>query len=432
MNQNLKTLKTERADLAKKMLKIVEDAEQNKRALTTEERAIWDGQRVELDKLDEQLEILTEADELARSLDKPVNPLPAETRHYDDLGFPLNTAGQNAGDQRQDEEQKYFDAFMALLRSDQPGMVELTEQQRSILRSKSVTDKRAQGVMPGTSGGFTVPVTLANRIVDVMKAYGGIRRYATVMNTTAGEVINFPTNDDTGNTGELVAEHAQVTEADFTFGQKPLGAYKYSSKVVRVSIELLQDSAFALDSFITLKFGQRLGRITAQHYATGTGTEQPTGLISASKVGYTAGSPTVITYSDLLNLKHSVDPAYRQMGNCRWVFNDKTLLMLKEMLDANGRPLWKPSLSDSSPAFVDGDPYVIDQGVSVAKAGTVAAAYGDLSEFVIRDVMGFTMHRLIEKYIDYGQIGFLAFMRSDSNLMDSEAVKTMKMGAAAK
>lgn len=428
MNEQLKTLKTQRADLASQMLKIVEHAEHDKRSLTTEERTIWDGQRAELDKLDEQLAILNEADELARSLAEPVNALPAETRQYDDFGFPLNN-GQ-ASDQRQDEEQKYLEAFIALLRSDQPGMVELTEQQRSILRSNLVTEKRAQGVIPGTSGGFTVPVTLANRIVEIMKAYGGIRRYATVMNTTAGEVINFPTNDDTGNSGELVAEHAQVTEGDFTFGQKSLGAYKYSSKVVRVSIELLQDSAFALDSFITLKFGQRLGRITGQHYATGTGTEQPTGLMRASNVGYTAASATIITYSDLLNLKHSVDPAYRETGNCRWVFNDKTLLMLKEMVDSNGRPLWKPSLSDDSPAFVDGDPYVVDQGVAVVKAGAVVAAYGDLSEFVIRDVMGFTMHRLTEKYIDYGQIGFLAFMRSDSNLMDSEAVKTMKMAAS--
>ena len=431
MNQHLQTLKTQRADLAKSMLQIVESAEQDKRALTTEERKNWDGQRVDLDKLDEQIGIMNEADELARSIAEPVNSLPAETRHYDDLGFPMQS-NKSSSDQRQNEEQKYYDAFIALLRSDQPGMVELTEQQRAILRSNIVTENRAQGIIPATSGGYTVPVMLANRIVDIMKAYGGIRRYATVMNTTAGEVINFPTNDDTGNSGELVAEHAQVTEADFTFGQKPLGAYKYSSKVVRVSIELLQDSAFALDSFITLKFGQRLGRITAKHYATGTGTDQPTGLISASKVGYTAASAAVITYSDLLNLKHSIDPAYREIGNCRWVFNDKTLLMLKEMVDANGRPLWKPSLSDESPAFVDGDPYVIDQGVAVVKAGAVVAAYGDLSEFVIRDVAGFTMHRLVEKYIDYGQIGFLAFMRSDSNLMDSEAVKTMKMAAASK
>ena len=267
------------------------------------------------------------------------------------------------------------------------------------------------------------------RIIETMKAYGGIRQFATVMNTTAGEPINWPTNDDTGNEGELVAEHQEVEETELEFGQKELGAYKYSSKVVRASIEILQDSAFALDSFITRAFGIRLGRVTARHYATGTGNNQPQGLLPAANVGYTAESPTDIGYTDLLRLKHSVDPAYRNMGGCRWVFNDSVLLQFKEMLDNYGRPLWKPSMADGTPALIDGDPFVIDQGCPDPAAGTVPMAFGDLSEFVIRDVLGFTLHRLVEKYINLGQIGFLAFMRTDSDLMDSAAVKTLQMSS---
>ena len=220
-------------------------------------------------------------------------------------------------------------------------------------------------------------------------------------------------------------------KTELEFGQKQLGAYKYSSKVVRVSIELLQDSAFALDGFITRKFGQRLGRITARHYATGTGTDQPQGLMGAAGVGHATTSETDIGYTDLLRLKHSVDPAYRNMDDCRWVFNDSVLLKFKEMMDADGRPLWKPSIADGTPALIDGSPYIIDQGCPNAEAGQVPMAFGSLSEFVIRDVLGFTMHRLTEKYIDYGQIGFLAFMRTDSDLMDTAAVKTLKMAGTA-
>lgn len=427
--QKLKELKTEKASLAGNMLKIVELAENEKRGLTTEERTQWDGMRNNLDSLDERIKGLEEAIELSRSLAEPINPLPAETRHYDDLGFPIQGNALSV-DERQNEEQNYLNAFMALMRSDQPGMIELSEEQRSVLRSNLIVDKRAQGTVPTSSGGFLVPVILSNRIVEVMQAYGGIRRYATVINTGSGETMNYPTNDDTGNEGELVGEHEQAAEGDLIYGQKAIGAYKYSSKVIRVSIELLQDSAFALDAFITRKFGQRLGRITARHYATGTGSEQPTGLVTAADVGYTAASATIIEYNDLLRLKHSVDPAYREMGNCRWVMNDKTLLQLKEMVDANKRPLWKPSIADGTPALIDGDPYVVDQGVEAPSAGAVSMAYGDLSEFTIRDVMGFTMHRMVEKYIDYGQIGFLAFMRTDSNLMDSKAVKTLKMSGS--
>ena len=237
----------------------------------------------------------------------------------------------------------------------------------------------------------------------------------------------WPTNDDTGNKGEIVGENQQVGETQFEFGQVTLGAYKYSSKIVRISIELLQDSAFGLDQFVARKFGQRLGRITSEHYATGTGNGQPHGLMVAAKVGHTGSSATEVTYQDYLRLKHSIDPAYRQSGSGRWVMNDALLLKAKEMLDGNNRPLWKPSMADGTPSLIDGDPYVIDQGVAAPGAGKIALGYGDISEYLIRDVMGMQLHRLIEKYIDYGQIGFLAFMRTNSAQMDKEAFKTLKM-----
>ena len=431
MNEDLKRLQEQRAKIADQMAKLVEAAEKEDRGLTDEERGKWDNMRAELEPLDQRIADLKEAIEYRRSVDTPLNPLPAETREYelDDFGNPIKPKKKKSTDQRTEEEQQYTDAFMALLRSDQPGMLDLSQEQRQLMREHFVPEQRAQGTVPKSSGGYLIPTTLAARIIETMKAYGGIRQFATVMNTSAGETINFPTNDDTGNEGELVAEHQQVDETELEFGQKDLGAYKYSSKVIRVSIELLQDSAFALDSFIVRKFGQRLGRITARHYATGTGDKQPQGLLPAANVGYTAESPTDIGYTDLLRLKHSVDPAYRNMGGCRWVFNDSVLLQFKEMLDGYGRPLWKPSMADGTPALIDGDPYVIDQGCPDPKAGAVPMAFGDLSEFIIRDVLGFTLHRMVEKYIDFGQIGFLAFMRTDSNLMDSAAVKTLEMGS---
>ena len=430
MSDELKRLKEKRAKIADQMAKLVETAEKDDRGLTDEERGKWDSMRTELEPLDQRIDDTKEAEELRRSVEVPINPLPSETREYelDDFGNPIRPKKPRSKDQRADEEQQYTDAFMSLLRSDQPGMIDLSQDQRKILRSHFVAEEvRAQGTLPKSTGGYLIPTTLAMRIIETMKAYGGIRQFATVMNTSAGETINWPTNDDTGNEGELVAEHAQVDETELEFGQKDLGAYKYSSKVIRVSIELLQDSAFALDSFITRKFGQRLGRITARHYATGTGDKQPQGLLPAAKVGHTAESPTDIGYKDLLRLKHSVDPAYRNMGGCRWVFNDSVLLQFKEMVDADGRPLWKPSMADGTPALIDGDPYVVDQGCPDAKADAVPMAYGDLSEYIIRDVLGFTLHRMVEKYIDYGQIGFLAFMRTDADLMDSAAVKTLQM-----
>lgn len=430
MDIELKRLQEKRAAIVTQMETLLSAAETDDRGFSDEERTRWDAMRTDLEGVDQRLADLKEAIELRQSCERPSNPLPAQNRSYDldDFGNPLNKGGDD--DEDDDGDECYRAAFMQLLRSTQPGMVDLDQQQRQQMRQHFIQEQRAQGTTPATSGGYLIPVIMASTIMETMKAFGGIRGVATVLNTGAGEVIQFPTNDDTANEGELVAEHAQVAETELNFGQESLGAYKYSSKVIRVSIELLQDSAFSLDSFIARKFGQRLGRITSKHYSTGTGTKQPQGLMTAATVGHTGSSGSEIGYADWLRLKHSIDPAYRNSRGCVWVMNDKTLLLAKEMVDANGRPLWKPSMTDGSPALIDGERFIIDQGVAEPGAGAVALGYGDAGEFIIRDVLGFTLHRLVEKYIDFGQIGFLAFMRTDSSLMDKAAFKTLKMAGA--
>ena len=407
-------------------------AEDDDRGFTDEERGKWDAMRTDHDGLEQRIDNLKQTIDSRAKVEQPSNALPPETRTYelDDFGNPLRPKGGDDDDDDGDGEAAYRAAFMQMLRSDQPGMVDLTQQQRQIMRAHFIPEQRAQGTTPATAGGYLIPTTMVNTIIETMKAFGGIYGAATVINTSAGEAMQYPTNDDTANEGELVAEHAQVGETELEFGQETLGAYKYSSKIVRVSIELLQDSAFGLDSFIARKFGQRLGRITSKHYATGTGTNQPHGLMTSANSGHTGSSATEISYADWLRLKHSVDPAYRASRGCRWVMNDKTLLLAKEMVDGNGRPLWKPSMMEGTPQLIDGEPFIIDQGVAEPAAGAVALGYGDVSEFVIRNVLGFTLHRLIEKYIDFGQIGFLAFLRSDSGLMDKAAFKTLKMAGA--
>lgn len=431
MDAELKRLQEKRAQMVTDMEQLVNSAETEDRGFSDDERGRWDSMRTDLEKVDERIANLKETMAQRAAIEQPSNPLPPDTREYelDDFGNPLRPkGGNNGGDD--DGEAAYARAFERLLRSDQPGMVDLDQAQRQLMRAHFIPENRAQGTTPATAGGYLIPTTMANIIKETMQAYGGILGVANVINTSAGETLQYPTNDDTANEGELVAEHAQVTETEFEFGQETLGAYKYSSKVVRVSIELLQDSAFALDSFIARKFGQRLGRITSKHYAIGTGNNQPHGLMTSATVGFNGTSGTEIPYADWLRLKHSVDPAYRNSRSCRWVMNDKTLLLAKEMLDANGRPLWKPSMADGSPSLIDGEPYIIDQGVAVPKAGAIALGYGDCGEFTIRMVLGFTLHRLVEKYIDYGQIGFLAFMRTDSGLMDKSAFKTLRMKPA--
>ncbi|MCP5011983.1 MAG: phage major capsid protein, partial [Aestuariibacter sp.] len=201
------------------------------------------------------------------------------------------------------------------------------------------------------------------------------------------------------------------------FSELVLDAYKYTSKIIRVSVELMQDSAFDLNAYIASALGERLGRATAAHFATGTGSSQPNGLMTAATSAFTAASATALTRAELVALKHSVDPAYR--ANAKFVFNDTTLLALKGLVDGDGRPLWQPAIADAVPATIDGDRYVIDQGVASIATGVRSVGYGDMSKYIIRRVKGFTLVRLVERYADYHQVGFVAFMRTDADLLDA-------------
>ena len=434
MSLELAGLKRQRAECAQAMRAICDLTEKESRGFNDDERSKWNGHREDIDKLDVRIADLEDMVALeARLSDDTMNALPGESRSFEQGsdGRPQYLEGKGGGDDDEDDggDAAYRDAFSSMLRCTEPGLATLSAEQRSVLTAGRV-QVRAGAVGTPTAGGYLVPETMGGRIVETMKAYGGIRQFANVISTSAGEAINFPTNDDTDNKAEIVDENQDVGETDFIFGQVSIGAYKYSSKVVRISMELLQDSAFGVENFIAVQFGKRFGRGTSAHYATGTGTKQPHGLATDAQSGHTSASGTKVVYKDLLGLKHSVDPAYR--GAARWVFNDKTLLMLKEQEDGQGRPLWKPAVSGDAPDLIDGDPYVIDQGMPEPAAGATSVAYGDLSEFLIRDVLGFQLMRLFERYAEFGQVGFVGFMRTDSALMDKAAVKVLTMAGAAR
>jgi HK97 family phage major capsid protein len=278
-----------------------------------------------------------------------------------------------------------------------------------------------------TEGGFTVQTDVATTVLDALKAFGGMRAVSQVIQTTAGNPMQWPTSDGTAEEGEIVAENATATDADVSFGTKSLPVYKYSSKVVAVPIELLMDSNVDIESFIRARLVTRLGRSTNKHFTIGTGSSQPFGVVPAAQVGLTAANSTsqvtAVTYASLVDLQHSVDPAYRQGGNCRWMFHDNTLRSLRKVLDTTGRPIFVAGYENGPPgASVDrllDSPVQINQDMATMAAGARSILYGDFSHYVIRDVLAVDMLRFTDSaYAKKGQVGFLAFMRSGGNLVD--------------
>lgn len=283
--------------------------------------------------------------------------------------------------------------------------------------------RAALGVSTDPGGGFTVPQGFYGKLIDAQKAYGGMLDAAFVFDTATGNQLPIPTDNDTTNAGALIGENVTVSNQDVTFGAINMNAYTYSSKQVLVSRQLLQDSAFDLDAFLSGKLGTRLARITNTHFTTGDGAAKPKGVATAATLGYTAGNSTTsgetasITYDDLVELEHSVDPAYRK--NARFMMSDAALKVIKKLKDGIGRPLWMAGLAMKEPDTINSYPYVINQDVAAPAASAISVLFGDFTNYFIRRVAGMQILRLDERYADVNQVAFLAFQRWDGQLIDA-------------
>ncbi len=283
----------------------------------------------------------------------------------------------------------------------------------------------AAATSPGSAGGFTIPTILVPELLIRLKDFGGMREWGDTLSMNSGEPFNWPTMDDTASIGELLGEATTATDSDVAFGIVAIGAYKYSSKAIPVSIELVMDSAVEVDNIVMTALAQRIARIQNTHFTLGSGTGQPMGAITAASVGKlgATGQTVSITYDDLVDLEHSVDPAYRRMG-CKFMFHDSTLRTLRKLKDTSGRPIWLPqaqgSLKDSAPSTILNYPYIINQDVPQMAANAKSVLFGYGGKYKIRDVMNVTMYRFTDSaYMKKGQIGFLAFARGDGRCIDS-------------
>lgn len=284
---------------------------------------------------------------------------------------------------------------------------------------------RAQSTS-ATEGGYTIPTELANEIIKGMAKFGGVRENARVMTTTGGGTLNFTYNDDTANGIGLISEAAAITADDDTvFSQVAFGAYKYGSAVY-INRELIEDSAFNIVSHIEELFAERFGRGLNALYTTGTGSSQPKGVAVAAATGVTLADQDAITFSEILTLKHSVDPAYRNNG--KFMLNDATLLAIKKLSIGTGdaRPLWQPSFALGQPETIDGSQFIINQDMNGLGSLKTPMLYGDFSKFMIRDVAGMRLVKSDQYKVLNDQLTVVGWMRTDSDLLDSRAIKAMK------
>jgi HK97 family phage major capsid protein len=305
----------------------------------------------------------------------------------------------------------------------------------------------------GNLGGYFVPAGFVYDIEQATKFYANLMDGSSIriMETATGNVLPYPTSNDTNQAWTLLSETTQIVDngtspnypttgsvpspnpGNVLASQVTFGAYKGSTGLVRVSLELMQDSAFSLEAFLKEAFAVRLGRGYEYYLTLGSGVNAPLGIIPAiaasGAVAVTAAGSAPndgvagntgansIGYQDMVNLTHSVDPTYRR--GAKFMFHDQTLASLQTRVDKFGRPLWVPSVKEGVPDTICGYQYVINQSIAQIAPSATTVAFGQWSKFVARKVRDLSIARLDERFADYGEVAYVGFSRIDSRLVDA-------------
>lgn len=306
------------------------------------------------------------------------------------------------------------------------GLNALSDEQRAQHNQRVTPDIRAaMSTTTTTEGGFTVATEYNKAVERAMKAYGGMLEAADVINTASGATMNFPTNDATSEVGAIIAQNTTVGRTDTTFGNVSLDTYKYTSNDIAIPWELIQDSFIDIEQLIQDILAERLGRILNTHATVGTGTAQPRGVATAASLGKTGttGQTLTVIYDDLVDLEHSVDPAYRRLPGVGFMMADSSLKVVRKLKDSQGRPIFVPGyetgVPGGAPDTLLGRPIFINQDVAAMAANARSILFGAFKKYKIRRVMDLTIFRMTDSvFTRAGQIGFVAFNRMGGNLVD--------------
>lgn len=313
----------------------------------------------------------------------------------------------------------------------------LRKMTKNLSTEEALLIRNTMSTTTGSEGGYTVQASIASTLIDAVKDYGGIRRLASRLVTQNGTDLSYPSSDGTAEEGEVIAQNTTATDADVSFGTVPLNVFKFSSKVITIPIELLQDTTIDIMALVNSRVRERIGRIQNRLMtADGTGSGQPFALVGAAGVGKTGttGQTLTVTYDDLVDLVDSIDPAYQQ-DMLKFMFGQTMRRTVRKIKDTAGRPIWTPSydagMSAKTPDLLLGYAVELNNHMPVPAANAKTISFGDHSKYMVRDAMDVTLFRFEDSaYLKKGQVGFLAWCRAGGNLLDANAVKVYRHSAS--
>lgn len=382
-------------ELREKSLKIANEARALLDTFSTENSA---EKSVEFDKM------MAESDELATRATKLEN-IEARNREFAEVATPVRDSDVRSTDNRGETADANFTRYL-----------------RGELSGREL---RALGVNDNAKGGFTVPKTFSDKVISSLQSRGPMLDPSVVnyLATDGGNPIFFPIFNDTAK-AVIVGENTQIGQDDLSFGQAQLGAYKYTSKIVLVSRELLEDSAVDVAQLVSNAVAERIARGVNEHLTIGTGTNQPQGIVTAATVGKTTAATAGIAADELIDLQHSIDPAYR--GTARFMVNDTVVSAVRKLKDSTGAYIWQAGMSQGVPETILGRPFIVNPDMPAIATGAKSVLFGDFSTYTVRQARGIEVRRLDERYADSDQVAFVALARLDGLLLDMGAVRALK------
>lgn len=442
----VKALREQRGKLTVKMRAIVDGAEKENRDLSAEEEATFKQlhdddvslvNRIDrLEKLSQRESDLSELDPRGKTLrgaigrdfdgDERETRLDARRRREQSVDMALGGwVRASVGKRLSEKERKALKACRAsasqkVFKAKISKTVPFRQNREDFLREQRGLPplRQAMTTTAVTTGGGFIPTGFSNRLERSMLAFGGMLSVAEVITTERVGDFEWPTTDDTSNEGTEIAQNTAADEQNITVGQVVFGAHKYTSKLVLIPTELLEDSPFDVAGLIGENLGERLGRILNRRCTTGTGAAQPFGIVEGATTGKTTASSTAITADEILDFIHSVDPAYRPQSS--FMFHDNILLAVRKLKGSDNNYLWQPGLGTGVPDKLAGYPYFINQHMASSIATTAKTMlFGDLSKYKIRIVRSVRIKRMDERYGEKDQVGFVGFMRIDGKLIDA-------------
>ena len=299
----------------------------------------------------------------------------------------------------------------------------------SMRNKNSYEIQNALSIGTDSEGGYLVPDEYEKKLVEALEDEVFFRSLATVIKTSSGD-RKIPIVTSKGEAA-WIDEGGQFPESDDSFGQTSIGAHKLAT-MIKVSDELLNDSVFNIEQYISKEFGRRSGTKEEEAFFIGDGTGKPIGIFNktgGADIGVTAAT-TSITFDDVMDLYYSLRAPYRNKAT--WLLNDSTVKAIRKLKDGNGNYIWQPSVREGEPDRILNRPYRTSIYVPELAAGNRVMAFGDYSYYWIADRQGRSFKRLNELFATTGQVGFLASERVDGKLILSEAVKTLDVKASGK